>query len=55
MSIRIKVVPDATPNADGEWIETTLVMTSRVKWLAMEMLVKPFVPKGHHVVAVERG
>lgn len=52
---RIKVVPDAEPNADGEWVETPLVMSDRVRWRIMEMLVKPFVPKGHHVVAVERG
>ncbi len=55
MSTRIKIVPDATPNADGEWINIAVDLPSRTRWKFMEERVKAFVPEGHHVVAVERG
>lgn len=54
MTTRIKVVPDATPNADGEWLEIALDLP-RLRWKFMKNLVTPFIPIGYHIVAVERG
>jgi hypothetical protein len=52
---RIKIVPNATPDADGEWIDIPVDFPCRTRWTTMESLVVPFVPADHHVVAVERG
>jgi hypothetical protein len=52
---RIKIVPFATPNADGKWIEVPIDLPMRTRWKTMESLVMPFVPAGHAIVAVERG
>ncbi len=53
MTSRIKIVPDTEPNAEGEWVEVPLDLSGR--WKGMEALVAPYIPAGHHVVAVERG
>jgi hypothetical protein len=57
MTARIKIVPNSNPNAEGEWVEIDLDLGGRERrrWRTMEHLVTPFVPEGHHVVAVERG
>jgi hypothetical protein len=52
---RIKIVPDAMPNADGKWIDIPVDLPCRTRWKTMEALVVPFIPVDHHVVAVERG
>ena len=52
---RIKIVPNATPDADGEWIDIPVDLPCRTRWTTMESLVTPFIPAGHHIVAVERG
>jgi hypothetical protein len=55
LSIRVKIVPDIHPNADGEWIELAVDLSPAVlrSWQAQEVAVMPFVPKGYHVVAVK--
>ena len=52
---RIKLVPNATPDADGEWLEIPVDLPIRTRWKIMESLVMPFVPAGFNVVTVERG
>ena len=52
---RIKIVPNATPDADGEWIDIPVDLPDRTRWIAMESRVRRYIPAGHHVVAVERG
>jgi hypothetical protein len=49
---RIKVVPDKTPNADGEWIDLPIDFPTRTRWRQMESIIKTYIPEGHHVVAV---
>jgi hypothetical protein len=55
MSTRIKIVPDATPDADGEWLDIPVDLPDRTRWIAMESRIRRFTPAGYHVVAVERG
>jgi hypothetical protein len=50
---RIKVVPNATPNADGHWIECPFPIAPGMRWRHMEAMVLQLVPEGHHVVSVE--
>jgi hypothetical protein len=52
---RIKVVPHATPNADGRWIECPFDLPSKSRWRHIESMVAALVPDGHAVVAVECG
>ena len=52
---RIKIVPNATPDADGEWIDIPVDLPCRTRWKTMEHLVAPYIPAEHHVVALERG
>lgn len=52
---RIKVVPDASPNAEGQWIEVPIDLPERTCWRAMEERVKRYIPAGHHAVSLERG
>ena len=52
---RIKIVPNATPDADGEWIDIPVDLPCRTRWTTMEALVTPYIPADHHIVAVERG
>jgi hypothetical protein len=53
--MKIKIVPDAIPNADGEWVDIPLDLAGHghLRWRETERLVKPFVPEGYHVVAIE--
>jgi hypothetical protein len=55
MTTRIKVVPNETPNADGEWLDIDLDLPERMRWRDYGAKVAAFVPAGHQVVAVERG
>jgi len=52
---RIKIVPDAEPNADGEWVECPVELPRGTRWRHMETVVAQCVPAGHHVVSVECG
>lgn len=57
----IKVVPDAEPNADGEWIHARLTekeiteMRSDRSWITTQRVLQPHAPAGHHIVAISRG
>ncbi len=47
----IKQVPDAAPDADGEWIERTV--PNRIIWgnhLASYDRLLPYISRGYHVV-----
>lgn len=64
MSTEIKIVPNASPNADGEWITVPgewitvpgdLPRAILRNWLAQEAAVAPHVPAGFHVVAISGG
>lgn len=46
----IKVVPDATPNADGRWIEVPSVAPVPTSWLAYEAAYAKAIPTGEHPV-----
>lgn len=53
MIVRIKLVPNAEPNADGEWktINVTLPFpSSNSSWIAAANHLAPYVPEGYHVV-----
>jgi hypothetical protein len=52
---RIKIVPNAMPNADGEWIECPFELPSKTRWRHIETMVNSIVPDGHHIVAIECG
>jgi hypothetical protein len=49
---RIKLVPDATPNADGRWIS---VLTTRLldthRWSDAETFFHQHIPAGEHMVS----
>lgn len=54
MKVLIKVVPDAEPNADGEWIEVDadpVILSPGNKWTGVEAVLGPLAPEGHHVVS----
>jgi hypothetical protein len=53
MTSEIKIVPDAEPNADGEWIEVPVDLRHVRRWVNIDALVKPYVPAGFHIVAVD--
>ena len=50
--INIKIVPDAEPNADGEWIEVAFNLPVTTSWRKTDEYLSPFVPEGFHLVAV---
>lgn len=52
MPIRIKIVPDAEPNADGEWIRLDCDMPLTLSWRRACDQVAGFVPVGFHIVAM---
>lgn len=52
MGSRIKIVPDETPNADGEWITITADTPQTSSWVEAAKALEPFIPKGHHLVAL---
>jgi hypothetical protein len=58
MRFRIKLVPDARPNADGRWID---VIKDReaphiepFRWSDIETFFHSDTPKGEHIVQYER-
>ncbi len=53
MSTRIKVVPEDTPNADGEWIKVEIDLPATTRWKVAEVILAPYIPKGHVLVAME--
>lgn len=52
MIVRIKIVPDAEPNADGTWqaVDIELAPKAIAKWFDAERVFAPFMPAGYHVV-----
>lgn len=52
-SSQIKIVPDAEPNADGEWIEIAVDLRHVRRWVNIAAIVAPYVPAGFHIVAVD--
>lgn len=55
---RLKIVPDASPNASGRWIEIEIAGPSRAphrtSWRAAALYFNPFVPAGEHLVQYDR-
>lgn len=60
MRIRIKVVPDRLPDADGEWRvvnvpQEKVEMSYRThSWLKAMALLSPYCPKDYHIVSYEK-
>lgn len=52
--IRIKLVPNSIPNAEGEWKTVPVDLPEHADWKETDRLVEAFVPEGYHIVAVER-
>lgn len=52
MGTAIKIVPDAEPNADGKWITIDAEAPKTTSWIETERALAPFVPEGHHIVAL---
>lgn len=52
MRYRIKIVPDETPNADGEWITVDAEAPRTTSWVETVTAMEPRVPKGYHIVAL---
>jgi hypothetical protein len=51
--VRIKIVPDDFPNADGEWRDLPApVLPEKDGWVATEAAVACYAPEGFHVVGV---
>jgi hypothetical protein len=61
MKIKIKIVPDIMPNADGEWLEIdarpnfVAFVTECKGWINTAHALRHFVPQGYHLVAVSCG
>lgn len=52
--MKIKIVPESTPNADGKWIDIAAVIPESVSgWRQTENFLSPHVPDGFMLVAVE--
>ena len=52
---RVKVVPDAEPNAEGRWVTGTLgsPLPERACWHHATNRLRHLVPAGHHMVQYE--
>lgn len=50
----IKIVPKATPNADGEWRQARAEVRDGMRWLDLAMVLDDHVPPTHFLVAFER-
>ncbi len=51
--VKIKIVPNATPNADGKWLVIDAKMPDTRGWVNSVEHFAPHVPEGYHLVAVE--
>lgn len=51
MGTAIKIVPDAEPNADGEWINVDFDVPPTTSWIETAQYLERFIPKGFHLVA----
>jgi len=56
MAIRIRLVPNDQPNADGHWILVDMGMPKsrgcHARWTDTVEAVKEHIPEGFHVVSV---
>lgn len=58
MKVRIKIVPNAHPNADGEWVEVEVsgkdwnVLRTTKSWIVTAGVLKRYTPVNHHPVAI---
>lgn len=50
----IKIVPDAEPNASGEWIEVARRTERFLGWEKTKELYAPDIPEGYHAVSFAR-
>jgi hypothetical protein len=53
MTVRIKIVPNSAPNADGRWIDADTQMPRTSRWREAEAQLRPFIPAEHHMVSYE--
>lgn len=51
---QIKLVPDARPNADGEWVDVPEAPPPGAKWPEYETQYAPQIPPGYHMVAIQK-
>lgn len=52
--VKVKIVPDDQPNADGQWMP--IVVEGAVKswkWNEVEAMLSLFIPPGQHMVAYQ--
>lgn len=52
MGCAIKIVPDATPDADGKWINIDAELPTTSRWVEAEQRLSPHIPEGWHLVAL---
>lgn len=52
MGCAIKIVPDAAPNADGEWINIDAEPPQTTSWIKTAEALASFVPEGYHLVSL---
>jgi hypothetical protein len=55
MTTGVKIVPDATPNADGHWIEVPVTPPETATWSQGAALLEPYIPSGYHIVRFTAG
>jgi hypothetical protein len=53
MKYQIKIVPNATPNADGRWIDVPRAPPKTCSWIEMVQSYADCIPAGHHMVATQ--
>jgi len=54
MRYRIKIVPKAAPNAEGEWREVETATPLNTRWLDHVVAFASHVPATHFLCAVEQ-
>lgn len=55
MQYRLKIVPDAEPNADGRWITVTVDRAAPEQgWNNVATFFRKHVPAGEHMVSYEQ-
>jgi hypothetical protein len=54
MKYQIKLVPDAQPNADGEWVDVPAGPPHGTKFREYETLYAAQIPAGFHMVAIQK-
>ena len=53
MRYRIKIVPKAIPNADGDWLTVETDLASDTHWRDVATVLAPYVPETHFLVQTE--